>query len=69
MTDTITPYAEMDTAALSQAEQTLKERHRELAKRNTQIDMTRGKPAPEQLDLSNGILTIVGPNDVHGGDV
>jgi DNA-binding transcriptional MocR family regulator len=46
----------------------LKARHRDLAGRNTQIDMTRGKPAPEQLDLSNGILTVVGPDDCFGGD-
>lgn len=46
----------------------LKARHRDLAGRNTQIDMTRGKPSPEQLDLSDGILTIVGPDDCSGAD-
>ncbi len=65
---TVQAYADMDAAALSAAAETLSERHRELAKRNTQIDMTRGKPAPEQLDLSNAILTIVGPDDVFGDD-
>lgn len=36
--------------------------------RNLALDMTRGKPAPDQLDLSNGILTVVGPGDTDGDD-
>lgn len=35
----------------------------ELRGRNYRIDMTRGKPSQEQLDLSNGILTILTPED------
>lgn len=27
------------------------------------LDMTRGKPSPAQLDLANGLLTILGPDD------
>ncbi|MBT6607628.1 MAG: aminotransferase class I/II-fold pyridoxal phosphate-dependent enzyme [Rhodospirillaceae bacterium] len=36
--------------------------------KNLALDMTRGKPAPDQLDLSNGILTVVGPGDTDGDD-
>jgi DNA-binding transcriptional MocR family regulator len=44
----------------------LEERFNDLKRRNWQIDITRGKPAPEQLDLSDPILTIVGPDDCTG---
>ncbi|NQV84944.1 MAG: aminotransferase class I/II-fold pyridoxal phosphate-dependent enzyme [Rhodospirillales bacterium] len=36
--------------------------------RNLSIDMTRGKPSPEQLDLSNGLLSMVTEDDCHGED-
>ncbi len=29
------------------------------------LDMTRGKPSPAQLDLANGLLTILGPDDYN----
>lgn len=40
----------------------------ELRGRNYRIDMTRGKPSQEQLDLSNGILTILTPEDCIGSN-
>lgn len=36
--------------------------------RNLQIDMTRGKPSPEQLDLADGLLTILAPGGCLGED-
>jgi DNA-binding transcriptional MocR family regulator len=39
--------------------QRLSERIEEFRKRNLSLDMTRGKPGPEQLDICNGMLTIV----------
>ncbi len=36
--------------------------------RNLALDMTRGKPAPDQLDLADAMLTIVGPGEAHGED-
>jgi len=36
--------------------------------RNLALDMTRGKPAPEQLDLADDMLTIVGHGDTDGDD-
>ena len=44
----------------------LEDRFNDLKRRNWQIDITRGKPAPEQLDLSDGILTMVGPGECTG---
>lgn len=58
----------IDAAALSEVEHDAAGRYAELRRRNIQIDMTRGKPAPEQLDLSDGMLTIVGPGDCIGED-
>ena len=48
--------------------QALKDRFDDLKRRNRQIDMTRGKPAPEQLDLSDAMLTVVGPGECLGED-
>lgn len=36
--------------------------------RNARIDMTRGKPSAEQLDLADAMLTLVGPGDAKGAD-
>jgi DNA-binding transcriptional MocR family regulator len=36
--------------------------------RNLSIDMTRGKPSPEQLDLCAGLLTAVSDDDCKGED-
>jgi len=64
---------EFDMALTSQnpqalaAAQTLAEaRYRDLCGRNLVLDMTRGKPAPDQLDLSDGILTVVAAGEYIG---
>lgn len=43
---------------------TLREAHAALRGRNLSLSMTRGQPSDEQLDLSNDLLTAVGPGDV-----
>ena len=42
--------------------------HAALKRRNLRIDMTRGKPAPDQLDLSDAIATLVAADDCRGED-
>ncbi len=58
----------LDAAALAKTQQGLEQRFTELSRANMQLDMTRGKPSPQQLDLSDGILTIVGPGECMGED-
>ncbi len=48
--------------------QVLEDRYNEHKRRNRQIDMTRGKPAPDQLDLSDDILTVISRDDCFGED-
>lgn len=43
-------------------------RYEELKKNPIALDITRGKPSAEQLDLSNGMLSILGPQDFRGSD-
>ena len=52
-------------AALGKEADATLARHR---RANTRIDMTRGKPSAEQLDLSNGLLTLVNEDDFKGAD-
>ena len=47
------------------AKQSLIERIEAFKKQNLSLDMTRGKPGSEQLDIANGMLTIVGKNNFH----
>ncbi len=56
----------MKTTNLNEAET----RFATLRGRNMALDMTRGKPSPEQLDLSDGILTVLQAGDCtgEGGD-
>lgn len=56
----------LDATGLKTAEAPAEVRYRELCGRNLVLDMTRGKPAPDQLDLSNDILTIVSPENHLG---
>ncbi len=44
---------------------TLRAAHAALRGRNLALSMTRGQPSDEQLDLSNAMLTAVGPQDVR----
>ena len=46
----------------------LRQAYDSLRGRNLSIDMTRGKPSPEQLDLSAGLLTAVSEDDFKGED-
>lgn len=53
---------------MSTALETAEKKYQDLRRRNLVIDMTRGKPAPDQLDLCNGMLSILTPEDCKGAD-
>ena len=45
--------------------QRLTERIEGFRKQKLSLDMTRGKPGPEQLDICDGMLTVVDENNFH----
>jgi DNA-binding transcriptional MocR family regulator len=53
----MTPYAELGTAELQALKEKLLARYSAFQKKNLALDMTRGKPSPEQLDLAMEMLT------------
>jgi len=53
---------------LAQTAASVQETYDGLRGRNLALDMTRGKPAPDQLDLADELLTIVGPGETDGDD-
>jgi len=59
---------ELNIDDLAQPAEAARETYDRLRGRNLALDMTRGKPAPEQLDLTDEILTIVKPGETDGGN-
>jgi len=57
---------EADPEELEAAEKSCAEAYDAIKAEGLKLDMTRGKPSPEQLALSDGILTAVDSDDVHG---
>lgn len=47
---------------------TVKEKYEDLKAQALSLNMTRGKPSPEQLDLSLGMLDLVGKDNYHSED-
>jgi DNA-binding transcriptional MocR family regulator len=45
-----------------------REAYLEVQRQGHRLDLTRGKPAPDQLDLAAGLLSLPGPDDVHAAD-
>jgi len=52
----MTPYAELNTAELEALKEKLLERYGAFQEKKLTLDMTRGKPSPEQLDLAMDML-------------
>ncbi len=53
----------VDTAQLSTAVAAARQEYEELKTRGLKLDITRGKPCPDQLDLANGMLDLPGAGD------
>ena len=53
----------VDTAQLSAAVTAAREEYDELKTRGLKLDITRGKPCPDQLDLANAMLDLPGTGD------
>lgn len=58
----------MDRNELQQLADELTGRYREIQAKKLNLDMTRGKPSPEQLDLSKGLLEITDYKAEDGTD-
>ena len=58
----------IDLSDLQQQRSELDARFAALTEEGLRLDMTRGKPAPEQLDLSQGLLTVLSPEDYRAQD-
>lgn len=61
-------YQELSKAELKSTLQILEMRYNELKSRNLALDMTRGKPSPDQLSIANEMPTLLDCNDLHAAD-
>lgn len=65
---TVQSVFEMSREQLQALADEQQQRYQELSARGLKLDITRGKPAPEQLDLSNELLSLPGPDGSHAAD-
>ncbi len=61
-------YISMNHAELLAERESLQKQYEEFVKKGLKLDMSRGKPAPNQLDLSNALLEITDYIDQNGTD-
>ena len=64
----MTSLSEMTPEALRGLHDSARADYAAFKARGLKLDMTRGKPSPEQLDLSNAMLTLPGNGDYHAED-
>ena len=57
------PYVEMTKEALEELRQDLLAQYKEYQTRDLKLDMSRGKPSAEQLDLSMGMMDVLSSSD------
>jgi aspartate/methionine/tyrosine aminotransferase len=58
----------IDHASLKASSADLERRYEAFKSKKLALDMTRGKPCSEQLDLASDLLTNLGPNDYKAAD-
>jgi len=68
MTASPSPLSDLSQEALSDLRRSLREEYEALKGRGLKLDMTRGKPAPEQLDLAAEMLALPGNRDTTAED-
>ncbi len=64
----MTSYLEYSQESLHSELKTLQQRYNNFQSAGLQLDMTRGKPAPQQLDLANDLLGLPGADDYRSAD-
>lgn len=57
------PYAEMSTEELQELRKQLSAQYKEFQGKDLKLDMSRGKPSVEQLDLSMGMMDVLSSSD------
>ncbi len=57
------PYAEMSVEELQALRKQLSAKYKEFQAKDLRLDMSRGKPSVEQLDLSMGMMDVLSSND------
>ena len=57
------PYTEMSTEELQALRKKLSSHYREFQVKDLRLDMSRGKPSAEQLDLSMGMMDVLSSED------
>ena len=66
-------YRTLTAAELAAEKQELETAYRRIQAQGLKLDMSRGKPSPEQLDLSMGMLDVLSSSDIltceNGADV
>ena len=64
----MTRLADMKAAELQQFHARVRADYEAFRAKGFKLDMTRGKPSAEQLDLSNALLQLPGNGDWHQAD-
>jgi DNA-binding transcriptional MocR family regulator len=59
----LTPIAELNKENLHTLRRQVRQEYEVMRARSLKLDMTRGKPAPEQLNLANGLMTALSNGD------
>jgi DNA-binding transcriptional MocR family regulator len=61
----VPPIIDLPPEALAALEASTRDQFEHFRARGLKLDMTRGKPSPEQLDLALGLLALPGNGDFH----
>lgn len=61
-------YGEMTSAELNNEYESIKTKYMELSKKGLKLDMSRGKPSPDQLCISNELLGLVTADNFKTAD-